>query len=153
MSAQPKETLAEILNLMGFAPNIEEQKLDDGILLDVKAEDSGRLIGRQGQTLADLQYITNRILFQQDTRAPKVLIDVGGYRSEAREILVKKALAAADKVRRWGDIVELEPMAAFDRRIVHQALRDDPDVETQSVEVDGTEKKALLLRPRHPIAR
>jgi spoIIIJ-associated protein len=153
MTAQPKETLQQILNLMGFTPAIEEQKLDDGILLDVKTEDSGRLIGRQGQTLADLQYITNRILFQQDPRAPKVLVDVGGYRCEAREALVKKAKEAADKVRRWGDIVELEPMAAFDRRIVHQALRDDPDVETQSVEVDGTEKKALLLRPRHPVAR
>jgi len=119
----------------------------------VKTEDSGRLIGRQGQTLADLQYITNRILFQQDARTPKIMVDVGGYRSEARQALVNKAKEAADKVRRWGDVVELEPMAAYDRRIVHQALRDDPDVETQSVEVDGTEKKALLLRPRHPSTR
>jgi spoIIIJ-associated protein len=153
MTAQPKETLEQILRLMGFSPVVEEQKMDDGILLDVKTEDSGRLIGRQGQTLADLQYITNRILFQQDVRVPKVMIDVGGYRSEAREAPVKKAKEAADKVRRWGDVVELEPMAAFDRRIVHQTLRDDPDVETQSVEVDGTEKKALLLRPRRPLVR
>lgn len=153
MTAQPKETLEQMLGLMGFPASIEEHTLDDGLLLDVKTEDSGRLIGRQGQTLADLQYITNRILFQQDPRVPKVMIDIGGYRSEAREALVKRAKEAADKVRRWGDIVELEPMAAFDRRIVHQALREDPDVETQSVEVDGTEKKALLLRPRHRSAR
>lgn len=148
MPAQPKETLQQILSLLGFSATIAEQKLDDGVMLDVKTEDSGRLIGRQGQTLADLQYVTNRILFQQDPGAPKVLIDVGGYRAEARDALVKKAKDAADKVRRWGDIVELEPMAAYERRIVHQALRDDPDVETQSVEVDGTDKKALLLRPR-----
>jgi predicted RNA-binding protein Jag len=45
--------------------------------------------------------------------------------------------------------VELEPMSAFDRRVVHQALKDDPDVETHSVEVEGSEKKAILLRPRH----
>ncbi len=148
MPAQPKETLEHILSLMGFAATVAEQKTEDGVLLDVRTEDSGRLIGRQGQTLADLQYVTNRILFQQDPGAPKVMIDVGGYRAEARDALVKKAKDAADKVRRWGDIVELEPMAAFERRIVHQALRDDPDVETQSVEVDGTDKKALLLRPR-----
>jgi spoIIIJ-associated protein len=148
MPVQPKATLEEILRLMGFSASVEEHALDDGLLLDVKTEESGRLIGRQGQTLADLQYLTNRILFQQDPRAPKILVDVGGYRLEAREALVKKAKAAADKVRRWGDVVEMEPMAAYDRRIVHQALRDDPDVETQSVEVDGTEKKALLLRPR-----
>jgi len=138
---------------MGIPASVEEHALDDGLLLDVKTEESGRLIGRQGQTLADLQYLTNRILFQQDPRAPKILVDVGGYRLEAREALVKKAKAAADKVRRWGDVVEMEPMAAYDRRIVHQALRDDPDVETQSVEVDGTEKKALLLRPRQPSPR
>ena len=153
MPTQPKATLEHILSLMGFTATVEEIKLDDGVMLDVKTEDSGRLIGRQGQTLADLQYLTNRILFQQDPSAPKVLIDVGGYRAEAREALVKKAKDAADKVRRWGDVVELEPMAAYERRIVHQALRDDPDVETQSVEVDGTEKKALLLRPRHPSTR
>jgi spoIIIJ-associated protein len=153
MPAQPKATLEQILGLMGFPATIEEHPMEDGILLDVKTEDSGRLIGRQGQTLADLQYLTNRILFQQNPSVPKVLIDVGGYRAEAREALVKKAKDAADKVRRWGDIVELEPMAAFERRIVHQALREDPDVETQSVEVDGTEKKALLLRPRQHTAR
>ena len=70
------------------------------------------------------------------------MVDVGGYRAQAREALVKKAKDAAEKVRRWGDAVELEPMNAFDRRIVHHALRDDPDVETHSVEVEGTEKKA-----------
>ena len=48
-----------------------------------------------------------------------------------------------------GDTVELEPMSAFDRRVVHQAIKDDPDVETHSVEVEGTDKKAILLRPRH----
>jgi len=148
MPAQPKEILEKILTSLGFQATVEEHKMDDGIFLDVKTEDSGRLIGRQGQTLADLQYITNRLLFQQDSGSPKVMVDVGGYRAQAREALVKRAQEAADKVRRWGDAVELEPMNAFDRRIVHQALKDDPDVETHSVEVDGTEKKALLLRPK-----
>ena len=165
--------------------------MEDGLLLDVKTDDSGRLIGRQGQTLSDLQYITNRILFQQDQQVPKVLIDVGGYRAKAREVdaflaavtgtgpdagpsraevyqdwllrrleeggyraqardaLVKKAMEAAEKVRRWGDVVELEPLSAFDRRIIHQALKDDPSIETHSVEVEGTDKKAILLRPKH----
>ena len=122
--------------------------MEDGVLLDVKTDDAGRLIGRQGQTLADLQYITNRLLFQQDTAAPKVMVDVGGYRAQAREALVKRAQDAAEKVRRWGDAVELEPLNAFDRRVVHQALKDDPDVETHSVEVDGSDKKAILLRPK-----
>ena len=149
MPAQPKETLEKVLALLGFPAAVEEHKLEEGLLLDVKTEDAGRLIGRQGQTLADLQYVTNRLLFQQDPNAPKILVDVGGYRAQARDALVKKAKEAAEKVRRWGDAVELPPLNAFDRRIVHQALKDDPDVETHSVEVEGSDKKAILLRPRH----
>ncbi|HVU08593.1 MAG TPA: R3H domain-containing nucleic acid-binding protein [Verrucomicrobiae bacterium] len=149
MSAQPKEILEKILATLGFSVTVEEHKMDDGILLDVKTEEAGRLIGRQGQMLADLQYITNRLLFQQDANSAKVTVDVGGYRAQARDALVKKAKDAADKVRRWGDTVELEPMNAFERRTVHQALKDDPDVQTHSVEVDGTDKKVLLLKPRH----
>src|SRR6266851_889229 len=151
MPANPKATLEKILSQLGFPATVEEHPMDDGILLDVKTEDSGRLIGRQGQTLSDLQYLTNRILYQQDATVPKVMVDVSGYRAQAREALVKKAKDAAEKVRRWGDVVELEPLNAFDRRIVHQALKDDPQIETQSVEVEGTDKKAILLRPKHQV--
>ena len=118
--------------------------MEDGLLLDVKAEDSGRLIGRQGQTLSDLQYITNRLLFQQDPSVPKVTVDVSGYRAQAREVLVKKAKEAAEKVRRWGDVVELEPLSAFDRRIIHQALKDDPGIETVGVGAGRTGDRGCL---------
>ena len=148
MPLSPKETLEHLLKLMGFEAAVEEHQLEDGLCLDVKTEDSGRLIGRQGQTLADLQYILNRLVFQQETTTPKVTVDVGGYRMKAREELIKKAKEGAEKVRRWGDVVELEPMTAYDRRIVHHALKDDPTVETASVEVEGTTMKVLLLRPK-----
>jgi spoIIIJ-associated protein len=149
MPAEPKLTLEKLLNLLGFTATVEEHRLEDGLLLDVKTDDSGRLIGRQGQTLSDLQYITNRLLFQQDPTVPKATVDISGYRAQARDALVKKAKDAAEKVRRWGDVVELEPLNAFDRRIIHQALKDDPGIETHSVEVEGTDKKAILLRPKH----
>jgi spoIIIJ-associated protein len=148
MPASPKEITEKILGTLGFPATVEEQQLGDDLMLDIKTEEAGRLIGRQGQTLADLQYLVNRILFQQDQHAPKVMLDVGGYRSQARDALIKKAKEAAEKVRRYGDIVELEPLNAYDRRIVHQTLKDDPDIETHSVEVDGTDKKALILRPK-----
>lgn len=148
MAAQPKDTLEELLKTLGFDATVEEIVTEDGVFLDVKTEDPGRLIGRQGQTLADMQYLTNRLLHKKDPESPKITVDVGGYRSQARDALVKKAKEAAEKVRRWGDIVELEPLNAFDRRVVHQALKDDPDIVTQSVEVEGTSKKAILLRPK-----
>src|SRR5213594_2545129 len=149
MPANPKATLEELLQHLGFQATVEEHHLDDGILLDVKTEDSGRLIGRQGQTLSDLQYLVNRLLFQKDPATPKITVDISGYRAQARDALVRKAKQAAEKVRRWGDVVELEPLNAFDRRIVLNALKDDPSVETHSVEVEGTNKKAILLRPKH----
>jgi spoIIIJ-associated protein len=149
MPAEPKAILEQLLEHLGFEAAVEEHNMDDGLFLDVKTDDSGRLIGRQGQTLSDLQYLLNRLLFQQDPSSPKVTVDVGGYRAQAREALVKKAKDAAEKVRRWGDVVELEPLNAFDRRIIHNALKDDPGVETHSVEVEGTDKKAILLRPKH----
>jgi spoIIIJ-associated protein len=148
MSANPKETLELLLHHLGFAASIDEQATDDGVLLNVRAEDSGRLIGRGGQVLADLQYLTNRLLFQQNPDAPKVTIDIDGYRSKAQDALVKKAIDAAEKVHRWGNVVELEPMSSYDRRIVHTALKDHPHVTTESVEVEGTNKKVILLRPK-----
>jgi spoIIIJ-associated protein len=149
MPANSKATLEELLRHLGFEATVEEHQLEEGLLLEVKPDDAGRLIGRKGQTLVSLQYILNRLLYQQDRDTPKVTVDVGNYRTEARDELINKAKAAAEKVRRWGDVVELEPMNAFDRRIVHNAIKEDPDVETHSVEVEGTDLKAILLRPRH----
>jgi spoIIIJ-associated protein len=117
-------------------------------MLNIVTEDSGRLIGRKGQTLAALQFILNRLLYKEDDHAQKITLDVGGYRAAARDELVKKAMAAAEKVRRWGDVIELEPMNAFDRRIVHRALKDDPDIETHSIEVEASDLKVIQLRPK-----
>ena len=71
MPAQPKEILEKILASLGFPATVEEHKMDEGVMLDVKTEDAGRLIGRQGQTLADLQYITNRICSSRTPTRPR----------------------------------------------------------------------------------
>lgn len=90
MSAQAQTILQALLHNLGFAVTIREQNLEDGLLLDVQTPDATALIGRQGQTLSDLQYLTNRILFRLDPSAPKVTVDIGGYRAQAREVLVKR---------------------------------------------------------------
>ena len=149
MSSKPKSILENMLNHLGFDASVEETALDSGSLLNVKTEDDpGRLIGRQGRTLSDLQYLTNRLLIEQDDEAPKVMVDVGNYRTENREGLVQKAKAAAEKARRWGEVVEMEPMNAFDRRVVHQALEEAEDVTTESIEVEDTNKKMILVRSK-----
>jgi spoIIIJ-associated protein len=151
MSMNAKDTLVQMLKHLGFEATVTEQNYDDMLLLDIQSDDSARLIGRQGQALSELQYLLNRILHKGDDTVPRVMLDVGGYRRQARDQLAKRAVELADKVRRFGDIMELEPMNAYERRIVHQALKDVPDIESHSVEVDGSDKKVILLRPkRHP---
>ncbi len=145
----PKETLTQMLHHLGFTDAaVQEVDLDGQLILDVQTADPGRLIGRQGSTLGDLQYLLNRMIHRGDETAPRIVLDVGGYRRQAREQLIQRAVEGAERVRRSGDMIELEPMNAYDRRIVHQALKEDPDIETHSVEVEGSDKKAILLRPR-----
>lgn len=144
----PKATLDEMLQTLGFSVSIEERPMDDQILLDIQTDDPGRLIGRSGQTLSELQYLLNRLVFHHDTKIPRIILDVCGYRQQARDQLIKRATETAEKVRRWGDVLELEPMNAYDRWVVHNALKDDPDVETTSVEVEGSDKKVILIRPK-----
>ena len=147
MSSTAKNILESMLTRLGFDADVEETPMDSGSLLNVKTEDDpGRLIGRQGRTLSDLQYLTNRLLIVQDKEAPKVTVDVGNYRTENRESVIKKANEAADKARRWGEVVEMEPMTAFDRRTVHQALAEAEGISTESIEVDGTTNKVILVR-------
>lgn len=148
MIRDAKAKLVELLETMGFQSTVEEGEFDGNPMLNIVTEDSGRLIGRKGQTLAAMQFVLNRLLYKEDEQAQKITLDVGGYRSAARDELIRKALAAADKVRRWGDVIELEPMNAFDRRIVHRALKDDPDIETHSIEVEASELKVIQLRPK-----
>ena len=149
MSTLPKNILENLLTRLGFEATIEETEMETGSLLNVKTEDDpGRLIGRQGRTLSDLQYLTNRLLIVQDKEAPKVTVDVGNYRTENTENLVKTAKEAAEKTRRWGEVVELAPMNAYDRRVVHQALTEVEDVTTESIEVEDTTNKVILVRPK-----
>ncbi len=149
MSTLPKNILENLLTRLGFEATIEETEMETGSLLNVKTEDDpGRLIGRQGRTLSDLQYLTNRLLIVQDKEAPKVTVDVGNYRTENTENLVKTAKEAAEKTRRWGEVVEMEPMNAYDRRVVHQALAEVEDVTTESIEVEDTHNKIILVRPK-----
>jgi spoIIIJ-associated protein len=148
MTAQPKTILEELLRHLDFQATVTEIPSEDGPILDITTDDSARLIGRNGQTLSDLQYMVNRIVFQAHPESPKVTVDVGGYRQQSRDALLKRAKDAAERVRRLGDIVELEPMNAYDRRIVHQMLRDDPDVESHSVEIEASTQKVVLLRPK-----
>ena len=88
-----------------------------------------------------------------DARPPRVIVDVAQYRERQRDDLMKIVHEAADKVRRWGDPVQLEPMNSFDRRIVHHAFTEDPEIETSSSDEEwegGRKRITLRLREAQP---
>lgn len=125
------------------------------ILLHVESPDAARLIGRGAQALDALQYVLNRILFRRWPDGRRCIVDVERYRERRKDRLLKEAYEAAEKVRRTGRPVRLAPMRPAERRIVHQALKDERDLETVSEEPDAEGRKRVVVRRRsggHPAA-
>ncbi len=147
MSTQPKDLLDTLLGYLGFVVDIEEVEQEDGLLLQVHTPEADRLIGKRGETLDHLQYLLNRILHEHDRKAPKVHVDIGHYRQIKKDTLIAKVKKVAENVLASGQPVQLEPMNSYERRIVHQAFKDDPDVETVSPEDDARVKR-ITIRSR-----
>jgi len=105
---------------------------DDEVFIEVFGGDPGKIIGRGGRTLAALEYVTNAVVNRDEGRGVRVNVDVGGYKRRRDERLRESAFNAAARVRKSGHDVEMEPMSAAERRVVHMALADEPDVMTES---------------------
>lgn len=148
MAVDPVALTEEFLHRLGFEVKVTVHPSEAGLLLDLESPEARRLIGPEGRTLLEIQYLINRMIYAQDPRHPRISLDIGQHRLRQRQTREAEARAAAEKVRRWGDIVELEPMNAFDRWVIHNTLKDDPKVETHSIEIEGTDHKVVVLRPR-----
>jgi spoIIIJ-associated protein len=106
---------------------------EEGITATVEGdEDYGLLIGRRGQTIDALQLICFQAAFQGMRERRRVVVDAAGYRARREEVISERADRAADKAIATGDEVELDPMTARERRIVHERLKERPEVETFS---------------------
>ena len=129
-----KEFLKSVFHAMGMAVEIivkvdEENKLID---VELKGEDMGILIGKRGQTLDSLQYLTNLAVNKTSENYYKVKVDTEDYRKRRKDTLENLAKNIAFKVKRTKRSVELEPMNPFERRIIHSALQNDKYVTTHS---------------------
>ena len=144
---EPVDILEDLLGLLGIEATVEVLDQGKTPVLNIHSSESNQLIGSDGRTLNDLQYILNRMVYETSPDSPKVVVDVDGYREEAHQKLIQKAQKAAEAVRQWGDIIELEPMSSYDRWLIHKEFKDDTEVETHSVEVEDSMMKAVLLRP------
>jgi spoIIIJ-associated protein len=117
---------------------------DDGIHVDIHGGEPGRLIGKGGRTLAALEFLTNAVVNKVEDEEPvRVSVDVGGYKKRRDERLRQVAQRAAARARKTGMPVELEPMSAAERRIVHVELADDPTVESESAG-EGRDRRVVI---------
>ena len=105
---------------------------EDAVTLNLKGDDLGILIGKHGQTLDALQYLTNLVANREGRERIRFIVDVEDYRKRRADTLQQLALRLADRVKRSGDRVVLEPMTPHERKIIHMSLQEDLRIETYS---------------------
>ena len=143
----PKELLDTILGYLGFVVEIDEQTNESGNLtLQIYTEESRRMIGRDGETLDAIQFLLNRLIQSKDKDAPKVIVDCEHYRSMREDRVVHRVRELAERVRITGRSLQLEPMNSYERRIVHNAFKDDPEVATWSPSDSARIKQITLFK-------
>lgn len=140
------EILDMLLGLLGVPGKVEVLSDELPLALDIKGDDLGILIGRRGQTLASLEYITKLVVVGQLKAWMPLTVDVGGYKKRRRDSLQRLALYLAEQVKSRRHTITMEPLPAAERRIVHLTLADDPDVTTHSVDEGENRKVVILLR-------
>ena len=142
-------TLRSILQLMGFEAKIETfaGSVAEEVLFHIESKDAARLIGRNAQVLQALQFVLNRMLHRPDKPGPHYVVDIERYRERRKDRILKEALDAAYRVEEGQGPVTLSPMSSSDRRIVHQALRDNARVKTYSLAEDAQGMKCVVVAP------
>lgn len=140
---EAKKFLAGVFRGMGLDVTMEKMTNEERILLNLRGRGLGILIGKHGQTLNALQYLTNLAAGRLYHHRYFVMLDVENYRSRREQTLTALARRLAEKAKRTGQPVELEPMEPGERRIIHLALQHDPDVATDS-EGEGSYRHVVI---------
>ena len=147
-AATLREIVERIAYEIGVRCTVEVEESDEEIRVVCEGDELGMLIGRHGQTIDAIQYLANAIVFRgrYEERKPLV-VDAAGYRDRRQATLDALAIRMAEQASATGQRVELEPMTAVERKIVHEKLKDDPEIETAS---EGTEpNRFVVIYPRH----
>lgn len=127
-----------------FAVDVDEER-DNEVYVDIEGGNAGKIIGRGGRTLAALEYVTNTVINRNTRERVRINIDVGGYKRRRDEKLRNTAKKLASKVRRTGLAVELDPMSAAERRVVHMVIADEAGVYSESTG-EGADRR-LAIKP------
>lgn len=149
----PAEVLQKMIGLLGIQAKVQQLPSDgSSVLLHIGTDDPGRLIGKGGQTLSQLQFLLNRMLQRMHSDSPHVVVDCESYREQQHEDTLKKAIEAAEKVRRWGEAASIGPLGALDRRVVQQHFDKDPELEAVSDNKEEGGRKKMIIRIRQKSA-
>lgn len=127
-----KEFLLGMFGKMGLSVQIEKFTTKDKITFQIHGDELGILIGKHGQTLDAIQYLTNLVANKEVRRRCQIVVDVENYRSRREETLIQLAHRLGAKVRRTRQKIALEPMNAFERKIIHLALQNEKNIKTDS---------------------
>jgi spoIIIJ-associated protein len=146
MNQTPRDVLDTILGHLGFVTEIEEQLRDGHLILQIRTNEPDRLIGRRDETLESLQFLVNRILFSQNREAPRIVVDVEHHRSMRDDAFLKRILQLAGAVRENGRPIETKPLNSYDRRLVHNAFREDVELETESQNIEAKLKRITIRK-------
>nr|WP_245527998.1 RNA-binding cell elongation regulator Jag/EloR [Ammonifex degensii] len=141
-----KALLEEILRVMSLEGKVHLKEDAESVSLEVEGENLGVLIGRRGETLNALQYLLGLAACRNSSVKKRVLLDVGGYRKKREETLRALALRLAEKAKKRGRNIVLEPMSPQERRVIHMALKGRDDIYTFS---EGEEPfRKIVIAPR-----
>lgn len=141
------QTTKKLLDLMGVLGHIAVEKSEDAVSLLIDSRDQALLIGKRGDNLRALQYIVNTLVKSETGTNINVVIDVAGYKQAKSDRLGALAREAAQKTLATGRPVYLKPMNAYERRVVHLALSELPDVMTESSGEEPERKIVVKKRP------
>lgn len=135
-----------IFNCMNLEVKVDTQEMDGYIKVNLSGADLGILIGRRGDTLDAFQYFVNLAANKNAEKRVRFIVDVEGYRERREDTLCNLARRLADKARRKGKDVVLEPMNPYERRVIHTALQNNKDVFTYS---EGEEPyRKIIIAPK-----
>ncbi len=147
------ENLLQHMDIRGFVTPVvqaaenREGEPEQTVTLHIEGVDeetTGLIIGRRGETLRSLQYMLNLLIHRQSGHWPQVVIDIGQYRQRRQDSLEGLAHRMAERVRQSGRAIPLEPMSAYERRVIHMTLRNDDSVYTES-SGEGENRKIVIF--------
>jgi len=145
LAADVRSLVEQIVAELGVHGRIRVRESADSVHVECTGSDVGVLIGRYGQTIDAVQYIVNAIVARRGGERVEVTVDAAGYRERRRAMLERLAVRSAERARTAGEPVDLEPMTAVERKVVHVRLKEFDGVETSS---EGTEpNRHVVIRP------